>query len=151
LSEFRGVVPDERNPYRGGPSRAKYRTAALIWAAILLIGSLQPERPGHIHFGIPHHIIHLVGFGALAFLATGGFGRPGRTSLFPAAASFLFGLGIELLQHLQNRAPMEWNDVRDDAVGILAFTLTFHLLYRHRDPTLRSELVSKRASPVSKS
>ena len=36
--------------------RARYRTAALIWAAALLIGSLQPKRPANIHFGTPHHI-----------------------------------------------------------------------------------------------
>jgi hypothetical protein len=144
-------MPDKPDPYLGGPSRAKYRTAVLIWAVILLIGSLQPERPGHIHFGILHRIIHFVGFGALAFLATGGFGRPSRISLFPAMASFLFGLGIEFLQHLQYGAPIEWNDVRDNAFGILVFTLSFHLLYKRQTPALRSELVSKRANPVSKS
>jgi hypothetical protein len=71
---------------------------------------------------VAHQIAHFLGFGALAFLATLGFRRSGRNSLEPAAASFLFGLVIEFLQHWQNQMPVEWPDVRDNAVGIGVFT-----------------------------
>jgi hypothetical protein len=105
----------------GRSGRAAYRTAALVWAAVLLIASLQPKRPPNFHFSVAHHVVHFLCFGALAFLATVGFGNLGRTSPLPAAATFLFGFTIEFLQHLQNRQSIEWYDVLDDAVGILAF------------------------------
>ena len=110
--------------------RSRYRTAALIWAAALLIGSLQSKRPAHIHFGTPHHIIHFLGFGALAFLATAGFGNPIRPALWPPAASLCLGFAIELLQHWQNGFPIEWYDVRDDGIGIFVFTVLCHTVSR---------------------
>jgi hypothetical protein len=110
------------------PRRSTYRIATLSWAGALLFGSLQPIRPGNIHFGLLHHIAHFLGFGMLAFLAVVGFGNPGWTVLRPAAGAFLFGFAIEFLQHWQNRMPVEWYDVRDDAVGILVFTALCHTL-----------------------
>ena len=78
-----------------------------------------------------HHIAHFLGFGSLAFLATLGFGTPGRNSLTPAAAVFLFGLAIEFLQHWQNQMPVEWPDVGDNAIGIGVFT-AFCLVYQRK-------------------
>jgi VanZ family protein len=112
--------------------RRAYRIAALMWAAALFIVSLQPKRPSNFHFSLTHHIAHLFGFGALAFLATVGFSRTGRMSVWPAAASFLLGLAIEFLQHLQNQKPVEWQDVRDDAIGVLVVAAISHLVYRWR-------------------
>jgi hypothetical protein len=79
-------------------------------------------RPGNFHFSPLHPIAHFLGFGALALLATVGFGSPGRFSYWPAIATVLLGFSIEFLQHAQSRMPIEWNDVRDDAAGILVFT-----------------------------
>jgi hypothetical protein len=73
-----------------------------------------------------------LGFGALAFLSTVGFSRTGRTSVRPAAASSLLGLAIEFLQHLQNQKPVEWQDVRDDAIGVLVVAAICHLVYRRQ-------------------
>jgi hypothetical protein len=113
-----------------------YRRAALLWGAALLIGSLQPIRPAHIHFGFAHHLLHFIGFGILAFLAAAGFGNPVRFSWRPAAASFLFGLAIELLQHWQYSIPMEWRDVRDNAIGILTFVAIYQRLGQARHPAI---------------
>ncbi len=118
-----------------GPPRRTYRRAVLLWAAALLIGSLQPIRPVHIHFGLVHHLVHFLGFGVLAFLATAGFGNPFRFSWWPAAASFLFGLTIEILQHWQYRIPLEWRDVRDNAIGIVTFAAIYHILCWRRRGT----------------
>jgi hypothetical protein len=126
---MRSTVDFWRNSISGRSQRPLYRTAALIWATALLIGSLQPRRPANFHFSVAHHVAHFLGFGALAFLATVGFGNPIRNSLWPAAASFLFGFVIEFLQHVQNRMPIEWYDVLDDAVGALAFAAFCRIVY----------------------
>lgn len=123
LSKIQGLCHRDR--------KVTYRAATLIWATVLLILSLQPSRPGNIHLGVAHRIAHFLGFGALALMATLGFGRPGRNSLQPAAACFLFGLAIEFLQHWQNQMPVEWPDVRDNAVGIGVFT-AFCLVYQRK-------------------
>jgi hypothetical protein len=109
--------------------RSTYRKVTLLWAAALLIASLQPMRPAHFHFSAAHHVAHFLAFGALALLATVGFSDARRIALWPATASFLFGFAIEFLQHLQNRNPVEWHDVRDDAIGILAFAALCHMIY----------------------
>jgi hypothetical protein len=106
-----------------------YRIATFIWAAILLIVSLQPRRPANFHSSIAHHVAHLLAFGALAFLATVGFGDARRIALWPATAAFLFGFAIEFVQHVHNRKSIEWHDVRDNAIGILAFTALCHMIY----------------------
>ena len=127
-----------------GPSRRPiYRCAAILWATALLIGSLQPNRPAHIHFGVAHQALHWLGFGLLAYLATAGFGKLGRTWLGPAAAAFLLGFTIELLQHRQYRIPIEWCDVRDDAIGILVVAAICRIVYgwrlRTKEPGIKAK------------
>jgi hypothetical protein len=118
------------NVARSGLPRSTYRTAALIWAATLLIASLQPARPANFHGTTAHHSLHFLGFGVLAFLVTVGFGGPWRDLPWPAVASFLYGLAIEFVQHWKNRMPVEWNDVRDDAVGVFVFVAVCHMVYK---------------------
>ncbi len=130
----------QRNSISRHPWVAAYRIAAITWAIALLIGSLQPMRPAHFHFSIAHHVAHFLGFGALAFLAIVGFDNHSRSSRWPAAASFLFGFAIEFLQHWQNRMPIEWYDVRDDAVGVLAFAVFCHMVYRRTPEVKRAPL-----------
>jgi type II secretory pathway component PulK len=43
-----------------------------------------------------------------------------RQQIRSALAVFLLGLSLEYLQHLIYRNPMEWWDVRDDGLAILA-------------------------------
>jgi hypothetical protein len=127
-------IGDRRTQFHfSRPGRNTYRTASLLWAAALLIGSLQPSRPANIHYSPGHNIVHFLGFGALAFLATVGFGNPVRSSFWPATACFFFGFAIEFLQHWQNRMPIEWHDVRDNAIGILAAIALLHAVYRRTD------------------
>ena len=114
--------------------RSIYRTAALLWAAALFIGSLQPYRPAHIHRGAIHHLLHVFAFGILTFLLIAAHNKLDRISLWPAAAVFLFGFTIELLQHWSYRNPLEWNDVRDDAIGICAVTALYLILQRLSGP-----------------
>jgi hypothetical protein len=122
--------------------RRTYRKVTLLWAATLLIVSLQPMRPANFHFSRAHHVAHFLAFGALAFLATVGFSDARRIALWPATASFLFGFAIEFLQHLHNRKPVEWYDVRDNAIGILALTALCHMIYWcSADAKKRVELV----------
>src|SRR5271165_2874013 len=113
----------------------RYRLAAAIWAAALFAISIQPARPGNIHSGPAHHVAHFLSFGALAFLAAMGFGFADRISVYPALGTFLWGGAIEYLQHLQNQMPVEWYDVRDDGVGIIAFMILWHISFRRSDST----------------
>jgi hypothetical protein len=131
---------DFQNSPSEDPHQARYRIGALVWATALLIVSLQPIRPGSIDFGMVHRLAHFLCFGALAFLATRGFGAPDRISLLPASESFIFGFAIEFLQHCLNRMSIEWYDVRDDAVGILAFTALFYATHRGRIGTRKKEV-----------
>jgi hypothetical protein len=121
-----------RNSISWCPRASICRSIALIWAAALLIGSLQPMRPAHFHFSMAHHVAHFVAFGALAFLSIVGFDNRCRIALGPATAALLLGFMIEFLQHLQNRMPIEWYDVRDDAFGVIVFAALCHMAYRRR-------------------
>ncbi len=112
-----------------GAKRLAYRTATFCWGAALLIGSLQPGRPGNIHFGVRHHVAHLLSFGLLGLLAILGFASYSRTSLTPPAFGFLFGFAIEFFQHWHNAMPIEWLDVADDGIAILASLVLFHWLF----------------------
>jgi hypothetical protein len=110
-----------------------YRLAAVAWAVILLVISLQPARPGNIHSGPAHHIAHFFGFGALALLSAMGLGFSDRNSVYAGLASFSWGMMIEYLQHAHNQVPIEWYDVRDNSLGIIAFMILWHSLYRRID------------------
>ena len=56
--------------------------------------------------------------------ATGSAGVSGQRAVSKDCRSaigvFLLGLSLEYLQHLIYRNPMEWRDVRDDTLAILA-------------------------------
>jgi hypothetical protein len=141
------TVDFHRETFSGHSRRAKYRTAAIMWALALLIGSLQPTRPPHFHFSMAHHVAHFLCFGALAFLAAVGFGSTSCSPLWPSVASFLFGFTIEFLQHLENRKPIEWHDVRDDAIGITVFMAFWQIIYglaarERKDPLLSARISS---------
>jgi hypothetical protein len=95
----------------------KYKYAMITYAVALTGGSLQPLRPGGQHDSEIHQLLHFVCFGVLVLLAWGAF--PGRRSLvWIVLACILFGATLEFLQHWEFREAMEWNDVRDDAIGV---------------------------------
>jgi hypothetical protein len=53
--------------------------------------------------------------------------RNRRQEVRGALAVFLLGLSLEYLQHLIYHNAMEWWDVRDDALAILAAFTIYHL------------------------
>jgi VanZ family protein len=99
-------------------TQQKYRLAALVYAVVLTIASLQPRRPGGLHSSGFHAPLHLVFFGVLVLLAQRGF--PGSRSLLwivPACA--LLGLTIEMGQHWEFQEAIEWNDIVSDTIGAI--------------------------------
>lgn len=127
------------NPFARHPRRSQLRVATIVWGAALLVGSLQPNRPAGIHFGFLHHAAHIICYGALAFLAAAGYGRARAIPLWPTTCCLLFGLLIEFAEHLQSGMPVEWYDVRGDAIGILLFTALFCALDARRSASRQAE------------
>ncbi len=83
----------------------------------------------HIGTHQHHRAYHFLSFGATAALymtlvnsAVGEF----RAAL----VAFALGLSIETLQHFIFVGPMEWWDVRDDAIGIAVALLVFRMIAR---------------------
>ena len=102
-------------------SRAVLRVVAKIWLAILIVGSLQPARPGVVS-GL-HRGIHWLAFAGAALLLFS-LSRTRRQEILGAFTIFLLGFSLELLQHLIYRNHLEWRDVADDGLAILlAFAL----------------------------
>jgi hypothetical protein len=114
--------------------RVAYQTATIIWALALLAGSLQPRRPANFHYTPSHQAAHFLGFGLLALLAAGSFEKPGAIAVWPVMLPLFLGVAIEFLQHWKNRMPVEWDDVREDAMGILVFAALWHVYHRASKP-----------------
>jgi len=105
-------------------SRAALRIVASIWIALLIIGSLQPVRPGVV---IGHHRqVHWVAFAGAALMLFS-LARTRRQEALGALAMFFLGVSIEVLQHLIYRHSMEWRDIRDDGLAILVALALYYL------------------------
>lgn len=115
---------------RAAVSPLVLRIVTRLWIALLIVGSLQPARPGLVT-GI-HREIHWLAFAGgalLLFLLS----STRRQEILRAFAIFFLGLSLEVLQHLIYRNPLEWRDIADDGVAILvAFAL--YRLARSRKP-----------------
>ena len=106
---------------RTAVSRTVLRIVTWIWLALLILGSLQPARPGIVNGN--HLPIHYVAF-AVAALLLFSLSRTRRREILGALATFFLGFSLELLQHLIYRNHLEWHDVADDGLAILvAFAL----------------------------
>jgi hypothetical protein len=119
------MVPVEPAPdepvKRTAVSRAVLRIVAGVWLALLIVGSLQPARPG-IVTGL-HREIHWLAFAGAALLLFS-LSRTRRQRILGALTIFLLGFSLELLQHLIYRNRLEWRDIADDGLAILlAFAL----------------------------
>ncbi len=79
-----------------------------------------------------HRGVHWVAFAGAAFLLLA-LSRNRRQQVRTAFAVFLLGLSLEFLQHLLYRNVMEWWDVRDDTLAILAAFALYQLI-RVRKP-----------------
>jgi hypothetical protein len=92
------------------PSTVLIRRIAQAWLLLLVIGSLQPARPGPVH--AMHREIHFLAFGGTAFLLLL-VTRSRREEMGVVLGGCLLGLSLEYLQHLFYHNVMEWWDVRD--------------------------------------
>ena len=88
-----------------------------LWILVLIVGSLQPARPAPV-VGL-HREIHWLAFGGVAFLLLM-VSRNRRQEIRGVIVMCLLGLSLEYLQHLLYRHAMEWRDVRDDTLAIVA-------------------------------
>ena len=102
-------------------SRTVLRIVTWIWLALLILGSLQPARPGIVKGN--HLPIHYVAFAGAALLLLS-LSRTRRREILGACAIFFLGFFLELLQHLIYRNHLERRDVAEDGLAILlAFAL----------------------------
>ena len=80
-----------------------------------------------------HRGVHGLAFAGAAFLVLA-LSRSRRQEIRSAIAVCLLGLSLEYLQHLIYSNVMEWWDVRDDTLAILA-AFALYQLTRVRKPT----------------
>ena len=97
--------------------RVAFRIVVQVWLILLIVGSLQPARPSLVI--AYHRELHWLAFAGAAFLVLL-LSRNRRQEIRSAIGAFLLGLSLECVQHLIYRHPMEWRDVRDDTLAILA-------------------------------
>jgi hypothetical protein len=90
------------------------RLIAQAWLLLMIVGSLQPARPGPVV--ATHRGIHFLAFGGAAFLLML-LSRNLRQEIRVVVGVCLLGLSLEYLQHLIYHNLMEWWDVRDDALA----------------------------------
>jgi hypothetical protein len=65
-----------------------------------------------------HRLLHFAAFGFLAWLAMSAF--PGHRFLtWVMLSCILFGGLLEFLEASEAHMPIEWNDIYDDAIGIV--------------------------------
>ena len=115
MDDSGGFIGDHSIP------RVVLRIVAKIWLALLIVGSLQPARPGIVI--LAHREIHWVAFGGAALLLFS-LSLTRRQEVLRAFIIFFLASSLEVAQHLINRNHMEWRDVGDDGLAILvAFAL----------------------------
>lgn len=117
-------MPAEKPAPSTARSRAALRVAAWVWLALVIAGSLQPARPG-VAGGL-HRPIHYVAFAGAALLLLS-LSRTRRREILGAAAVFFLGFSLEFLQHLIYRNCLEWRDIADDGVAVVAAVALYRL------------------------
>jgi hypothetical protein len=128
------AIDGRRNSSYALSRRVACQAATIIWAVALVAGSLQPRRPANFHSSPAHQVAHFLGFGLLALLTAVSFGKPGAIGVWPVVWPLFLGIAIEFLEHWKNLMPVEWYDVREDGIGILAFAALWHLYQRAAKP-----------------
>jgi len=117
--------------WRHGVPRLFLRILARVWIAALIIGSLQPARPGVVR-GF-HREMHWVAFGGavlpLLFLA-----RSRSREILAVCGMILLGVTLEILQHLIYANAIEWRDMADDGAAVLAAFALYYLATCRRRP-----------------
>jgi predicted membrane channel-forming protein YqfA (hemolysin III family) len=108
---------------------------AQAWFLVLIVGSLQPVRPAAMvgPAGISlHRAIHWLAFAGAALLLLA-LSSCRRQEIRNAVVLVLLGVSLEYLQHVLYRNSMEWWDIRDDTLAILAAFVLYHFA-RARKP-----------------
>jgi hypothetical protein len=105
------------------------RIIAWLSVIVVTVGSLQPARPKLVL--AYHHPIHVLMFGAIAFLF---FRLSAERSqrIWSALAICVLGLSLEYSQYMINHHQMEWWDVLADGIGVLVAFLLFDVKQRIR-------------------
>jgi hypothetical protein len=116
-----------------------FRCLTLAWILLVIVGSLQPARPAAVV--IMHRGIHYVAFAGTSLLLLL-LARNRRQEILAVVATCFLGFSLEFMQHFVYHNVMEWRDVRDDAVAILAA----YALYRLAG-TCKSALAEIRSIP----
>ena len=98
----------------------------LAWVAVLGVAGISflpvgDKRLLHTN-GKYHSWGHFIAFSFVAFV-TGRASRTVRGRVFLFLGSLLFGLGIEVGEHLAFGSLLEWMDVLVDAAGVVGGTL----------------------------
>jgi hypothetical protein len=94
-----------------------------MWVLVLAAGSFLPDHAKDaIGTHAVHRLYHLVSFGSTAYLLSL-IARDTRERF--AASFFVIALGcaLEYGQHVVFHIPIEWWDIRDDTLGVLAAAL----------------------------
>jgi hypothetical protein len=127
------MAPAEEAPVESAPesvsriavSRTVVRAAAWIWIAVLVAGSLQPARPGAVK--MLHREVHWVAFAGAGLLLFA-LSKTRRREILGACTIFLLGVSLEVAQRSIYRNHLEWRDIADDGVAILAAFALYRLM-----------------------
>lgn len=97
--------------------------ACVVVPAIAILSFLPNSSKQIFHTrGRFHSWGHLLAFSVIAYLvARSARSLRGRILFF--IASVIFGVGIEVGEHLVFKSPLEWKDVLVDAAGVIGGTL----------------------------
>lgn len=121
-------IGDVLSRIAGGARRTQIiRRATQAWLLLVIVGSLQPSRPGQLL--ILHREIHWVAFAGAAFLvllAT----RTRAQATQRVIWVWLIGVLLETLQHFLYHRTIEWLDVGDDACAVLLGLAIYWLIFR---------------------
>jgi hypothetical protein len=109
---------------RTARSRVTLRAAAWVWIGLLVLGSLQPSRPSTVK-GF-HREIHWVAFAGAALLLFA-LSKTRRQEILRACTVFLLGVSLEIAQRLIYHNHLEWQDIADDGLAIVAAFLLYRL------------------------
>ena len=97
--------------------------SCVVLSAIVVLSLLPDGDKSALHTkGRLHSPAHVFLFGLVAY-AVGRISQSGRTRIVVFVCVLLFGLGIEVAEHLAYRAALEWKDVLVDSAGVLVGTV----------------------------
>lgn len=110
------------------------RRITQAWLLLVVLGSLQPKRPGPML--ALHREIHWLAFAGAAFLLLV-LSRTLRQAIQRALLVFVLGAALESLQHFLYHTAAEWRDLRDDSFAILGACAVYWVLAKRRSLALK--------------